>query len=230
MDYLAHYTKLIDRANRRPLPNIVEWHHIIPRCMGGSDDTQNLAALTPEEHFIAHLLLVIIHPDNTKLVCAAWFMAGHQKNNKQYGWLRRQFVSRQISAETRYKIGLSKVGKQYSLGLTRSEETKRKISAAKRGKPSYNKGVSMSEEQKAKLRKPKSEEHKQKLREAALRPETRARLSAINKGKVVSDEQKRKQSGQMKGRPSPRKGIPMSEESKRKLSETQRRRFSHRAV
>lgn len=49
-------------------------------------------------------------------------------------------------------------------GKTHSDEVKALLSELKKGKPSHNKGKKMSEEQKDKLRKPKTEECKQKLR------------------------------------------------------------------
>ena len=36
---------------------LYDCHHIIPKCMGGSNSTSNKVLLTPREHFIAHLLL-----------------------------------------------------------------------------------------------------------------------------------------------------------------------------
>lgn len=56
-------------------------------------------------------------------------------------------------------------------GIKRSEETKAKISAARKGKPNPHAGVAHSEETKAKMSasrkgKPKSEEHKRKIAEA----------------------------------------------------------------
>ena len=32
-------------------------HHVIPRCLGGTDDKSNLVELTAREHFIVHKLL-----------------------------------------------------------------------------------------------------------------------------------------------------------------------------
>ena len=39
-------------------------HHIIPRCMGGSDDPSNLVELTYEAHIEAHRLLCEEYPDH----------------------------------------------------------------------------------------------------------------------------------------------------------------------
>lgn len=55
MNYLKIYDQLIKTAKAKPKTNeYKEQHHIIPRCMGGSDDKDNLVYLTPEEHFVAH--------------------------------------------------------------------------------------------------------------------------------------------------------------------------------
>ena len=39
----------------------VERHHILPRALGGTDDSSNLVALTAREHFLAHMLLAKIY-------------------------------------------------------------------------------------------------------------------------------------------------------------------------
>lgn len=88
MDYLKHYGSLIARAKSREKPaQYTERHHVIPRCMGGSNSASNLVILTPEEHFVAHQLLVKLHPDHAGLRFAAHFVAS--MNNKRHGWIRR---------------------------------------------------------------------------------------------------------------------------------------------
>jgi hypothetical protein len=93
MDYQKHYNKLIDRAKIRILEGYKEKHHIIPKCMGGTNDENNIATLTAEEHFVAHQLLVKIYPNNKKLVYALSKMCcGSNKNkrtNRWYGWIRK---------------------------------------------------------------------------------------------------------------------------------------------
>ena len=59
--------------------------------MGGTDDKENLVELTPEEHYVAHQLLVKIHPSNDQLVYAARMMVPKRPSNKYYGWLRRRY-------------------------------------------------------------------------------------------------------------------------------------------
>lgn len=96
MNYQLHYDSIVHRAQMRILPpdQYTEKHHIIPRCMGGSDDITNLVELTPEEHFVAHQLLIKIYPNDNKLKFAAHMMTvtnnSKLRNNKQFGWLRKQ--------------------------------------------------------------------------------------------------------------------------------------------
>lgn len=52
-----------------------ERHHILPRCLGGTDNPQNLVDLTIGEHYTAHKLLAIENPDNLKLQYAFTRMA-----------------------------------------------------------------------------------------------------------------------------------------------------------
>lgn len=98
MDYEKIYASLMERAKGRTLRGYSEKHHITPKCMGGKDDIGNLVRLTPEEHYLAHQLLVRMYPQHTGLVFAAIKMTMHSENapkerrsnNKLYGWLKRR--------------------------------------------------------------------------------------------------------------------------------------------
>ena len=78
-------------------------------------------------------------------------------------------------------------GKKHALGCKPSEETKKKLSDARKGKR-------LSEETKKKMSKPKSEEHKKKL-SAAKKGKT-----SNMKGKHLSEEAKNKISESRKGK------------------------------
>jgi len=109
MNYKHHYNKLITRAVNRTLEGYTERHHIIPRCLGGSDDRVNLVNLTPEEHYLAHQLLIKINPGNHRLVHAATMMCvsspyNARNTNKLYGWLRRR-LSESAKLRTKEKNG-----------------------------------------------------------------------------------------------------------------------------
>lgn len=96
MNYKKHYDLLIERAKTRTINGYNEKHHIIPRCMGGDDSDDNLVKLYPEEHYLAHQLLVKMYPTNRKLIFAANMMCvGHgekRQSNKRFGWLRRKLA------------------------------------------------------------------------------------------------------------------------------------------
>lgn len=53
--------------------------------------------MTPEEHFIAHQLLIKIHPNHWGLISACFYMCtdahGNRINNKGFGWIRRKISS-----------------------------------------------------------------------------------------------------------------------------------------
>lgn len=56
--YTKWYFNIIDVAkSRNSINEYVERHHIIPKCMGGSDMADNLIKLSAREHFICHWLL-----------------------------------------------------------------------------------------------------------------------------------------------------------------------------
>ena len=60
-----------------------ERHHIKPKCMGGTDDKDNLIDLFAREHFEAHRLLVLENPNNAKLVYAWWMMSHMSEAHKR---------------------------------------------------------------------------------------------------------------------------------------------------
>lgn len=60
-----------------------ERHHIIPKCIGGSDDKDNLIDLYAKEHFLAHKLLAKENPTNYRLANAWWLMSTIENGNQQ---------------------------------------------------------------------------------------------------------------------------------------------------
>jgi hypothetical protein len=139
MNYQKHYNSLIERAQNRAFEGYTEKHHVIPKCLGGSNRPENLARLTAEEHFVAHQLLVKLYPNVGGLAYAAMFMTTHDTvrrvNNKYYGWLKKrvalatsvQFKGTKRpprSSEWCAKISASKKG---HAGWSHTEETKHKV-------------------------------------------------------------------------------------------------------
>lgn len=97
-----------------------EKHHIIPRCMGGTDDKTNLVLLLPGEHYVAHQLLVKMHPHNYKLLSALVKMTGkpsrnHSRiSNKMYSWIRTRFFQTGMPATHRLNISTALKGRKKS--------------------------------------------------------------------------------------------------------------------
>ncbi len=214
VNYTLHYNKLIERAPKvRPANYFTEGHHIVPRCMGGTDE-DGIAYLTPEEHYIAHLLLVKMYPDEPKLVYAANAMStyklnGRRLNNKSYGWLRKKH---------------SKIVKEFLTGKPRSSEIKAKISAAQKGRPLTPKQEAA---RLARIGKPRTEEQKRKQSLTMMgRKLTPEQLAKRGPRGPMSAEHRKAISAARKGQPSNKKGIKMSEETRRKISETNKRTYA----
>lgn len=154
MNYTSHYSKLTSRAIGRIVEGYTENHHIIPKCMGGSDTGSNLVSLTPEEHFLAHQLLIKIYPNEPKLVYAVNMMTvspnGERVGNKFFGWLRRRFsasVTGENSPCKKYYANMSDTERAED-SLTRSRRFKGKSKPWQVG----DKNVSKRPEVKEKIR------------------------------------------------------------------------------
>lgn len=96
MNYERIYRELIAdrRANPPSEDEYVEVHHILPRCMGGGNESENLIRLRPEDHFFAHLLLAHIH-GSREMWAAVVLMNGnrwhtYKRARKTYGLARRR--------------------------------------------------------------------------------------------------------------------------------------------
>jgi hypothetical protein len=128
MDYKKIYDSLIERGKNRLNTGKLyyESHHIIPRCMNGTDEQYNLVYLTPEEHYIAHQLLIKIYPDNLKLAHAANMMCVNRTTNKLYGWVRRR-LSKSMINDNPNKNGISNKKRKGKYNL--SKEARNNISA-----------------------------------------------------------------------------------------------------
>ncbi len=153
MNYQKIYHKIIERSKTRQLKCYKEKHHILPRCMGGDDNTDNIAELTAKEHFLCHRLLCEIYPYSDKLKYALFLMSigKNKKRENQYNISGRIYERIKMdwnkmvkgkskpegfmSDETKQKISLANKGVSRNKGSKLSDETKQKISKSKKGKP-----------------------------------------------------------------------------------------------
>lgn len=109
-------------------------HHIVPRHRGGTD-ADGLVEVSVGCHAIFHY--------------CEWRLWGHTEDYIAWKCLSGQMNGKEISEEVE-RMRVEKIAKAHR-GTKRSEETRRRISEAKKGTPSPNKGKKMSEEQKAKM-------------------------------------------------------------------------------
>jgi len=52
--YNTWYYNIINKSKNRLLTGYKEKHHILPRCLGGKDNKDNLVELTAREHFSSY--------------------------------------------------------------------------------------------------------------------------------------------------------------------------------
>jgi hypothetical protein len=204
MNYQKIYNQLINNAKDRILDSYTESHHIIPKCLGGDNSKENLVNLTPEEHYIAHQLLVKLYPNNKKIIFAAHMMtvSNGRRNNKTYGWVRRKMSEAQsgkgnhmygktLTDDERKARGSSGEANPF-YGRNHSEESKKKISDSKlgknKGRTPWNKGIAQTEET------------KQKIRDNSPWKGTKGSGTHPSVGRKTSDETKKKLSKIFKGK------------------------------
>lgn len=111
-----------------------EKHHILPKCMGGTDGKDNLIDLFAREHFEAHRLLALENPENEKLVYA-WHLMSFRKNKDRVTHIvtaEEYEEAREIFSITKSNAMRGENNPNY--GKHHSDETKQKISKANKGK------------------------------------------------------------------------------------------------
>lgn len=130
MNYEEYINNILTNRGRKIKEECYyETHHIVPKCLGGTNDKNNLIDLYPREHFEAHRLLALENPHNCKLIYAWWNMSQCPGFTK-----KRESVSAEEYEEARMAFIQSISGENNRFyGKHHSEETKQKISEAKRG-------------------------------------------------------------------------------------------------
>ena len=232
--YYRWYNAIIANASTRVYQDLdyTESHHIIPKSLGGSNNTSNIIKLTAREHFICHWLLTkfTMNSDKQKMSYALWMMINLENSNQL-----RYKVTSKIYESIKKKLAV--VFSEQHAGKKLTEEHKQKISQTRKrlidagdlkvneNKDKY-KGI--SEKRKGKKL---SEETKQKIGLAhkgkEISQEQRQLLSLKNKGKGWAEDTKQKLSNTLKeqyasGERIPIKGMlgkKMSDASKEKISQ-----------
>ncbi len=230
MNYQAAYDRLVQKRRSSPVIGYSEKHHVIPRCLGGTDDAANIVALTGREHFVAHVLLAKIHGGKLWMpVLRMKNRNGQEKyiNSRLYEkarieWARWSSENQRGSAHWAYgkpnprkgqKMEKTSGENHWSYGKPMPEQTKKKLLEANTGsKKSEETRKKMGEWQRGEnnnmFGKKMSQEHKDMLRQ-----------KAVEWFKNATPEQ-------LKERAKSRVGQKRSEESKARMSEAAKRRFA----
>ena len=144
-----------------------EGHHIIPKCKGGTGNSnrpknnQNIVLLTAREHFLAHWLLWRMYRDR-QMALAFHKMMSITKNTNR-------IINSKGYEEARLAFSQTNIGNQYGKNVKKiiSAEQKKRQSEIMKGRYNGQKnpfyGKKHSEETLIKMRKPKSEEQKSKM-------------------------------------------------------------------
>lgn len=187
MNYIKIYNSLTyNKCHRNKNEGVYyEKHHIIPKCMGGSNEESNLVLLTFREHFLAHWILSRIYPENFKIICAwnSFCMGnnGYRPSSRLYEYARLKFI----------------------IALSKNEERKRKNSLTVKDQRWINNGVTCTRIHKDEVEKFLSKgwvKGRIKYKRKSPSIETRQKMSEAASGKSGSNESKIKKSESSKNR------------------------------
>lgn len=185
MNYQNVYNQIIERGKTRHLEGYKEKHHIIPKCLGGSNDKENIVELTAREHFLCHRLLVEIHP-NKSLKYALWLMTigkqqkfKHKINSRTYERLKTE-----IAELTRERFKGKKISEKhiesirnYHKGKKRDEQWKNNMRCPKKNTEN--------------MKHPKSEITKKRISEGMTGKKWKISEQAlINRKKVFTNDER----------------------------------------
>ena len=200
--YRNIYIRLIIRCQNmteQELSGYNERHHILPKCLGGGNESENLVLMPVRYHIMAHILLFKAFPNNSRLALAVNKMINSKKDERGKS-IEKNFSTRTI-ATLREDFIKSVTGENNPLyGKSRPEEVKQKLSVAAlnrsqeakdrilegRKKAGYRLSKDAIERMAAKLRGRKTPESvKEKIRSSAKRGKDNP-----NATKVISPEGK----------------------------------------
>ena len=118
-------------------------HHIIPKGLGGDDESANLVMLTVQAHFEAHELLATIHECGP--MSKAFFLMCNTMKNEGVE------ISAENYAKAKEENRIAMLGNQYAKGLMHNDKTKALLSKLHTGNQ-YNKGRKAKPGTKKKMR------------------------------------------------------------------------------
>lgn len=169
MDWNRIYTRINDNAKARGTSaEYYETHHIVPRCLGGTNEADNLVRLTAREHYICHALLVKMHSGQTRHKMLYAFNAMRMNNQHQ-----TRIVSRTYEL---FRIELQALKSQQMLENNPMDNAAHKAKHAEAMKiriPVGMRGKTHSEETRQKMKAARAKQ--------VITKETKRKLSEYNK-------------------------------------------------
>ena len=162
MNPLEQYISIIHTRQQNPLPEGAygEKHHIIPRACGGCNEGWNIVKLTAQEHFRCHCLLPLIYTtgEEHKRMIFAWRITtnSHDMSPDDYADFREEHA---------------RLMREKQSGVPKTQEHRRKLSEAHKGRETWMKGrrhtqaskEKMSRSRKGKPHRPHTAEEKANL-------------------------------------------------------------------
>ena len=191
--YYKTYNQLIDKciqmeSDGYPDDMYTEVHHILPKCMGGTNDKFNLVRMPVRYHIVAHLLLSCAFSNNYKLALAAsQMLTCNDSSQIERKLIVSKFSVRLSTYFREQKIKFTKGKYHPNFGKHLSESTRKKISEAVKGEKNGMYGRHPSEET---LKKKSLAMTGKKM--PPVSEETRRKLSIANKGRYPSEETRKK--------------------------------------
>lgn len=172
--YMKRYERLVDFYKNNVIEGYVEKHHILPLCMGGNNDLENLVALPPRAHYLAHYFLWKAFPDNNKLAHAFAMMG-----------VNNPYQHRVMNGKL-YEI--SKIARSKALkGRRLTKEIKDKMRKPKKSNKNYF-GNTNAKGNKGKKLPPRKEEHTKKLVESQRWYQEKRKQERENKALIYREE------------------------------------------
>lgn len=111
--YFNRYQKWINEYQFREKPDKGEYHHIIPKCIGGTDELSNILFLGYREHYITHYILAKSFSHK-----GLWF---------SFNIMRRVSKGKSVLYESARKY-ISKTISESNTGRKRTEKFKQDVS------------------------------------------------------------------------------------------------------
>jgi len=123
--YTKWYNSIVSSVKARD--GYTEKHHIIPKCLGGTNDKSNLVKLTAREHFICHLLLVKMTDDKGLRAKLAYASMQQSRGSKNKGFKINSKVYEMVRREL----------SEAMTGSSKTDEQKIKQSLTMKGRPGH---------------------------------------------------------------------------------------------